>query len=206
MSISADLVQHTSAVLDRSRPTKISHVVLNSARTDGQVPFFIVVVGFKLSDTTQMLEVLRCSADHHSVAIFRNNGPWLHRVADELPNIDGLMRGTGRVKQNGFDIAWGIGRHGPGSNVFSYFIEPNGFVAEYTTELDQLDDATHVPQGPDYWQKVVPLPDRWGTAGVPGNRMRAAMSRAPDMGEETRDVRGDAISGGKVGHGVFLHR
>ncbi len=35
-----------------------------------------------------------------------------------------------------------VGRHGPGNNVFSYFIEPNGFVAEYTTELDQIDEAT----------------------------------------------------------------
>jgi catechol 2,3-dioxygenase len=174
MSISADLVQHPSIVLDRSRPTKISHVVLNSARTDDQVPFFIDVLGFKVSDSTHMMEFLRCSADHHSVAIFRNNGPSLNHVAYELPNMDGLMRGTGRVKQSGFEIAWGIGRHGPGSNVFSYFIEPNGFVAEYTTELDQLDDATHVPQGPDYWKKMMPLPDRWGTAGAPSNRMRAA--------------------------------
>src|SRR6202022_1068626 len=156
MSISSDLVQHPDAVLDRSRPTKISHVVPNSARVDDQVPFFADVLGFKLSDSTNLMEFLRCSADHHSLAIFRNNGPSLNHVAYELPNIDGLMRGTGRVKQSGYEIEWGIGRHGPGNNVFSYFIEPDGFVAEYTTELDQLDDATHVPQGPDYWQQVAP--------------------------------------------------
>ena len=136
MTISSDSVQHPNVVLDRSRPTKISHVVLNSARTDDQVPFFIDVLGFRLSDSTHMMEFLRCSADHHSIAIFRNNGPSLNHVAYELPNIDGLMRGAGRVKRSGFDIEWGVGRHGPGSNVFSYFIEPNGFVAEYTTELD----------------------------------------------------------------------
>ena len=153
MSISSDIVQHPDVVVDRSRPTKISHVVLNSARREDQVPFFVDVLGFKLSDSTHMMEFLRCSADHHSMAIFRNNGPSLNHVAYELPNMDGLMRGAGRVKQSGYDIEWGIGRHGPGSNMFSYFIEPNGFVAEYTTELEQLDDATHVPQDPDYWQK-----------------------------------------------------
>ena len=183
MSISSDSVQHPNVVLDRSRPTKISHVVLNSARTDDQVPFFIDVLGFRLSDSTHMMEFLRCSADHHSIAIFRNNGPSLNHVAYELPNIDGLMRGAGRVKRSGFDIEWGIGRHGPGSNVFSYFIEPNGFVAEYTTELDQLDDATHVPQGASYWQKMMPNPDRWGLAGPPSNRMRAAMSGALYLGD-----------------------
>ncbi len=178
MSITCDVQAHPTAVLDRSRPTKISHVVLNSSGegTGGQVAFFVDALGFRLSDSTHMMEFLRCSADHHSIAVFRNKGPSLNHVAYELPNIDGLMRGAGRVKSNGFDIDWGIGRHGPGSNVFSYFIEPDGFVTEYTTELDQLDDATHVPQGPDYWQKVVPTPDRWGTAGFPSNKMRAAMS------------------------------
>jgi catechol 2,3-dioxygenase-like lactoylglutathione lyase family enzyme len=200
MSISSDGVQHPNVVLDRSRPTKISHVVLNSARTEDQVPFFIDVLGFKLSDSTHMMEFLRCSADHHSIAIFRNNGPSLNHVAYELPNIDGLMRGTGRLKQSGYDIEWGIGRHGPGSNVFSYFIEPNGFVAEYTTELDQLDDATHVPQDAQYWQKVMPNPDRWGIAGPPSNRMRAAMSGALYLGDETSgDARCEDIIGRKLG-------
>jgi catechol 2,3-dioxygenase len=197
MSISCDTAQHPDVAIDRSRPTKISHIVLNSARTDDQVPFFIDALGFKLSDSSHMMEFLRCSADHHSIAIFRNNGPSLNHVAYELPSIDGLMRGAGRVKQSGFDIAWGVGRHGPGSNVFSYFIEPNGFVAEYTTELDQLDDATHVPQGPDYWDKVVPGPDRWGTAGPPSNRMRAAMSGALYLGEE--GDRCEDIIGRKLG-------
>jgi catechol 2,3-dioxygenase-like lactoylglutathione lyase family enzyme len=200
MCISSDSAQHSNVVLDRSRPTKISHVVLNSAKIDDQIPFFVDVLGFKLSDSTQMMDFLRCSADHHSVAIFRNNGPSLNHVAYELPNFDGLMRGTGRVKKSGFDIEWGIGRHGPGSNVFSYFIEPNGFVAEYTTELDQLDDATHVPMGPDYWNKAVPGPDRWGTAGFPSNRIRFAMSGGIYLGEQPPEgVRCEDIIGRKLG-------
>jgi catechol 2,3-dioxygenase-like lactoylglutathione lyase family enzyme len=205
MTISSDSAQHPDVVVDRSRPTKISHVVLNSARTDDQVPFFIDVLGFKLSDSTHMMEFLRCSADHHSVAIFRNNGPSLNHVAYELPNIDGLMRGAGRLKRSGFDVEWGVGRHGPGSNVFSYFIEPNGFVAEYTTELDQLDDATHVPQDASYWQKMMPNPDRWGLAGPPSNRMRAAMSGALYLGDRelsnalAGDARCEDIIGRKLG-------
>jgi catechol 2,3-dioxygenase-like lactoylglutathione lyase family enzyme len=205
MTISSDSAQHRDVVVDRSRPTKISHVVLNSARTDDQVPFFIDVLGFKLSDSTHMMEFLRCSADHHSIAIFRNNGPSLNHVAYELPNIDGLMRGAGRLKRSGFDVEWGVGRHGPGSNVFSYFIEPNGFVAEYTTELDQLDDATHVPQDASYWQKIMPNPDRWGLAGPPSNRMRAAMSGALYLGDRepgdapAGDARCEDIIGRKLG-------
>jgi catechol 2,3-dioxygenase-like lactoylglutathione lyase family enzyme len=176
MSISSDVEQHPDVVLDRSRPSKISHVVLNSAATDSQVPFFVDALGFRLSDSTQMMEFLRCCSDHHSIAIFRNKGPSLNHVAYEVPSIDGLMRGTGRLKQHGCDTEWGVGRHGPGNNVFSYFIEPDGFVTEYTAELEQVDEATHVPQDPRYWSKAVPGPDRWGTAGPPSSRMQFAMS------------------------------
>jgi hypothetical protein len=50
-----------------------------------------------------------------------------------------------------------------------------------------------VPQNADYWQKMMPLPDRWGTAGPPSNRMRAAMSGALYLGEERDDVRCEDI-------------
>jgi catechol 2,3-dioxygenase len=186
MSISCDVENHPNSINDRSRPTKLSHVVLNSAATDDQVPFLIDALGFKLSDSSHMMEFLRCSADHHAVAIYRNKGPSLNHVAYEVPNIDGLMRGAGRVAQNGFDIEWGIGRHGPGNNVFSYFIEPNGFVAEYTTEVEQIDEATHVPQDAAYWEKQSKVNEHWGNAGRPGNRMRAAMSGALYLGEGER--------------------
>ena len=199
MSISSDGTQHPDVVLDRSRPTKISHVVLNSANADEQMPFFIDVLGFRRSDSTHMMEFLRCCSDHHSIAIVRGSGPSLNHVAYEVPNIDGLMRGTGRVKRNGFDIEWGVGRHGPGNNVFSYFIEPDGFVAEYTTELDQIDEATHVPQDAQYWDKVMPRGDRWGTAGPPSNRMQFAMSGGLYLGAEPPEgVRCEDIIGRKL--------
>lgn len=200
MTISSDSTQHPDVVLDRSRPTKISHVVLNSANADEQMPFFIDVLGFRRSDSTHLMEFLRCCSDHHSIAIVRGSGPSLNHVAYEVPNIDGLMRGTGRVKRNGFDIEWGVGRHGRGNNVFSYFIEPNGFVAEYTTELDQIDEATHVPQDAQYWDKVMPTRgDRWGTAGPPSNRMQFAMSGGLYLGAEPPEgVRCEDIIGHKL--------
>lgn len=201
MSISSDTVQHADTALDRSRPSKISHVVLNSGSAGDQMGFFIDVLGFRHSDSTRMMDFLRCSRDHHSIALVRANGPSLNHVAYEVPNIDGLMRGSGRVKRNGFDVEWGVGRHGPGNNVFTYFIEPDGFVAEYTTELDQIDEATHVPQDAKYWEKMVPTRgDRWGMAGPPSNRMQFAMSGGFYLGEQPpEDVRCEDIIGRKLG-------
>ena len=139
-----------SAIDDRTRPTKLTHVVLNSAEVEKQTAFFLDVLGFKWSDSTFMMDFVRCCSDHHSVAFARGNGPSLNHMAYEMPNIDGLMRGAGRVRKSGYEIMWGVGRHGPGSNVFSYFVEPNGFVTEYTTEVEQVDDS-YVAHDAEWW-------------------------------------------------------
>jgi len=175
LAISADVAQHSDLIADRARPTKLTHVVLNSARIDEQTAFFQDLLGFRHSDSTDMMEFIRCCADHHSVAYARGNGPSLNHMAYEMPNMDGLMRGAGRMKQNGFNIEWGVGRHGPGNNVFTYFIEPNGFVTEYTTEVEQVDEATYLPHTPEYWRTFPGRPCRWNMAGHPSNRLKAAM-------------------------------
>jgi catechol 2,3-dioxygenase len=175
LCISADLATHADAIEDRARPTKLSHVVLNSAEVEKQTGFFLDVLGFKWSDSTFMMDFVRCCSDHHSVAFARGNGPSLNHMAYEMPDVDGLMRGAGRLRKNGFEIAWGVGRHGPGNNIFSYFIEPNGFVAEYTTEVDQVDD-THVPHDAAWWKAFNYFPCRWGMAGYPTELMEAGWS------------------------------
>jgi len=75
LAISADVIMHPDVVTDRSRPTKLTHVVLNSSRIDEQTAFFKDLLGFRHSDSTEMMEFIRCCADHHSVAFARGNGP-----------------------------------------------------------------------------------------------------------------------------------
>jgi catechol 2,3-dioxygenase-like lactoylglutathione lyase family enzyme len=175
LNVSSDVARHPNVVNDRSKPVKLSHVVLNAARIGDEVTFFLDLLGFKLSDSTQMMEFVRCSADHHSIALARAQGPSLNHMAYEMENIDGLMRGAGRMKQHGFNIEWGVGRHGPGDNVFSYFVEPNGFVTEYTTEVQQVDETDFEPHYAEYWANFPMRPCRWGMATQPSNRVRAAM-------------------------------
>jgi catechol 2,3-dioxygenase len=167
--------------------------VLNSAKIDEQTKFFTDLLGFRLSDSTDMMDFIRCCADHHSVAFARGNGPSLNHMAYEVSNIDGLMRGAGRVKASGFNIEWGVGRHGPGDNVFSYFVEPNGFVVEYTTEVEQVDEATFVAHDANYWREFPMRPCRWGMGGHPSNRLRAAMGgdtsvAAPEDGQRCEQI------------------
>ena len=154
---------------------KLSHIVLNVEDVETQNRFFCDVLGFRLSDATERMDFVRCSTDHHSVALARGHGAGLNHMAYEVPDFDGLMIGSGRMKKNGFDVEWGVGRHGPGNNIFSYFIEPNGFVTEYTAEVEKIDEAAHLPGDAAYWARKMPMPDRWGMA-VPTKLMREAMA------------------------------
>ncbi len=174
--ISSDLQRHAPGREDRSRPTKLTHVVLNASKTDEERAFFIDALGFRLSDSTDMMEFVRCTSDHHSLALVRTEGPSLNHMAYEMPNIDGLMRGAGRMKQAGYNIEWGLGRHGPGNNVFTYFVEPNGFVTEYTADVEQIDEATYLPHDREYWRNFPGRPCRWNMAGHPSNRLKVAMA------------------------------
>jgi catechol 2,3-dioxygenase-like lactoylglutathione lyase family enzyme len=163
LNVSSDVARHPNVVNDRSKPL------------DDEIAFFVDLLGFRLSDSTQMMEFIRCSADHHSIALARSQGPSLNHMAYEMSDIDGLMRGAGRMRKHGFNIEWGVGRHGPGNNVFSYFIEPNGFVTEYTAEVQQVDETDYEPHDARYWGNFPMRPCRWGMATQPSNRVRAAM-------------------------------
>jgi catechol 2,3-dioxygenase len=186
--ISSDVDRLPDGREDRSRPTKLTHVVLNASRTDDERAFFIDALGFRLSDSTDMMEFVRCTSDHHSLALVRTEGPSLNHMAYEMANIDGLMRGAGRMKQAGYNIEWGLGRHGPGNNVFTYFVEPNGFVTEYTTDVEQVDEATYRPHDVEYWRNFPGRPCRWNMAGHPSNRLKVAMAGGL-VGEADGDAR-----------------
>ncbi|MGX1309039.1 catechol 2,3-dioxygenase-like lactoylglutathione lyase family enzyme [Amorphus suaedae] len=162
-------------------PRKVSHVVLNTPDMEGVRDWYCETLGFRVSDySADQMVFLRCSKDHHSIALVRAPYASVNHVAFEMPNIDSFMRGIGRMKQKGQVPSWGPGRHGPGNNPFAYFVSPSGFVIEFTSELEQIDEATHEPK---VWSRSDPdSMDRWMTAGPPTPAQRAVMMGRPDPG------------------------
>jgi catechol-2,3-dioxygenase len=161
-------------------PRKITHVVLNTPQLETCLRFYEEELGFRVSDWSEnQMVFIRCNSDHHSISFNRADHASLNHIAFEMPSVDALMRGVGRLKSKGKPVGWGIGRHGPGNNVFAYFTDPSDFVVEYTTEILQIDEATHEPQ---VWKRVPHLMDRWGTAGPPTPEFRAFMAGKPDPG------------------------
>jgi len=67
----------------------------------------------------------------------------------------------GRMKDNGYPIEWGPGRHGPGNNVFAYFCGPDEVPLEYAAEVLQVDDS-YQPHDSNYWKYTVGRSELWG--------------------------------------------
>lgn len=144
-------------------PSRVSHVNLNCANIEATRSFFEQAFGFCLTDRSKMMAFLSCNEDHHAVVLADSGVDGMNHIAFMMPNLESVMLGSGRMIDHGFPIGWGVGRHGPGDNVFAYFVDPTGFVIEYTAEVLQVDN-NYVAHGPDYWVWPPGRTDHWGIA------------------------------------------
>ncbi len=147
----------------RDRPDRLAHVNLNCRDVDGIARFFETGLGFRLSDRSKPMAFLRCNSDHHAVVLAEAPHDGLNHVAFNMPSWESVMRASGRLRDAGFAIGWGPGRHGPGDNVFAYFVDPFGIVVEYTAEVEVVGED-HVPRGPAHWVWPPGRTDQWGIA------------------------------------------
>jgi catechol 2,3-dioxygenase-like lactoylglutathione lyase family enzyme len=166
-------VLHADLPKSTSVPCRLSHVNLNCRDVDATSRFFQDVLGFDLTDRSKAMAFLRCNSDHHAVVLADSGVDGLNHVAFMMPDWDSVMRGSGRMIDHGFPIGWGVGRHGPGNNVFAYFLDPFGFVIEYTAEVLQVDDS-YVPHGPEYWVWPPGRTDHWGIAAPKPDSVKKA--------------------------------
>jgi catechol-2,3-dioxygenase len=144
-------------------PLRMSHVNLNCADIEATSRFFQHVLGFQLTDRSKAMAFLRCNSDHHAVVLADSGVDGLNHVAFMMPDWESVMRGSGHMIDHGYSIGWGVGRHGPGNNVFAYFVDPLGFVIEYTAEVLRVDESYEV-HGPEYWAWPPGRADHWGIA------------------------------------------
>lgn len=154
-------------------PARITHVVFNSADVAVAQRFFEDALGFRLSDRTRVMAFMRCNSDHHSIALADSDADTLNHVAFVMQDLDAVMRGAGRMSDAGWPIEWGVGRHGPGNNVFSYFVGPDDFVIEYTADVMQVDDS-YKTGAPSDWTWPAGRFDQWGVSKPPSDRIKQA--------------------------------
>jgi catechol-2,3-dioxygenase len=171
-----DVADHSPLKPSPDRPTRLSHVNLNCRNNDATFEFVTSVLGFRLTDQTRQFRFVRCNADHHALVLGFNDNNLLNHIAFEMPDLDAVMRGIGRMRDHGHPIEWGPGRHGPGNNVFAYFCGPEEMPIEYTAEMQQVDDGYRVGMPPD-WTWPPGRLDHWGVTPGPSARVKDAQRR-----------------------------
>jgi catechol 2,3-dioxygenase-like lactoylglutathione lyase family enzyme len=128
------------------KPIRLGHVILFSPNPARQAAFYQETLGMKLSDRVgdDMVMFLRGASDgdHHLLGLLRDPTPGLHHQSYEMDSVDHIELGARRLKEAGFAHVWGTGRHTVGSNLFHYFRDPWGTLAEYFYDIDYIPEGS----------------------------------------------------------------
>ena len=181
-----------SPIHGRDLPVQLTHVVINSADAEHVANASESALGFRVSDRTKGMVFVRCNNSHHSTAFARAGFPSLNHVAFEMEDVDAVMRGIGRLRDHGMAPAWGPGRHGPGANVFAYFIAPFGPVIEFSTSVEKVSDDYPVGS-PEDWTWPDKRIDQWGLSDKDTDALRVAEERFRFRREWTPQPLGQSV-------------
>ncbi|MFQ5911560.1 MAG: VOC family protein [Nitrospinota bacterium] len=131
-----------------AKPTGFGHLILHVQDPSETVNFYTDVLGFRVSDwVADFFVFLRCNPDHHAVGLIDGPAPSMNHAGFEVADIEAVKNAADIAWKNGVKSFWGIGRHGPGHNLFVYYPDPDGNVIEIFAELDRIhDEENYRPQ------------------------------------------------------------
>jgi len=157
---------------------KIGHVVLRVADLRRSVEFYTRVLGLRVSDvySEEMMPggmvFLRCSADHHGVALVGGlrgpaTGSELHHFAFEVDTLDEVFLARRHLRAHNVPITF-EGRRRAGAQIAVEFKDPDGHWLEIYWGLDQVDaDGRVRPQEEWIWAHTL---EEAVARPVPGQR------------------------------------
>jgi catechol-2,3-dioxygenase len=126
-----------------ARPRRLGHTLFFSADVFGMERFYVETLGLRVSDRiTNRASFLNCgTGDHHVFGFLPSSHRGLHHLSFEVSGIDEMAIGAQEMAAGGHSLAWGLGRHTIGSNIFHYIRDPWGSWSEYFTDIDQITDG-----------------------------------------------------------------
>jgi catechol 2,3-dioxygenase len=156
----------TTLAASGAPPARLQHIVMASRHAPRLARFFQEVLGFALSDNVVddqgeiRTSFLRCSAEHHSFAVFQAAEDRLDHHCYEAGDW-GLIRDWGdHLAAQHIPVKWGPGRHGPGNNLFLFMHDIDGNWVEVSAELEIV--APDRPAG--IWPHAERTLNTWGSA------------------------------------------
>lgn len=123
-------------------PQRYGHINYRCLDTATQVKFLVEVFDLRVSDVVGDGELcfLRCSTEHHSIAVGRSELVGLHHHAWATQSMVDLGRLGDRLARQGRRLVHGPLRHGAGNNIAAYFQEPSGGIVEVYTDMELIYD------------------------------------------------------------------
>ena len=158
--------RHDDSVAADDLPARIQHVAFRTPNMEAMLPFYSEVLGFVLSDRVEdekgMLRAcfLRTDHEHHALALFGSSETRLDHISCETRDIGSLIAWADRISTRRIPLHWGVGRHGPGNDVFFMVKDPDENLIEISAELERVEAAR--PTG--VWPHEQRTLNLWGTA------------------------------------------
>jgi catechol 2,3-dioxygenase len=153
---------------------RFGHVTFSTEDKDDTIRFLGDVMGFRLSDKAAHLAWMRCDSDHHGIGLVETGSNTVHHYAFQMQDLGALGQYADHLARLGLSMLWGIGRHGPGRNLFGYIADPCNAIVETYADLLTIHDDEHYR--PIDWGEVggralnlwgPASPEGWRDYGVP---------------------------------------
>jgi len=147
-------------------PAASQHFALRTRNIEAMMRFYTEALGFILSDVVKddsgQLKAcfVRGNEMHHTLALFSAPVSCFDHQSFETPSWHELKDWADHMGQLRIEIVWGVGRHGPGNDVFFMVRDPDGNLAEISSEIEIC--ATSRPVG--QWKHEERTLNLWGKA------------------------------------------
>lgn len=135
--------ERAPAVFGAARPPRrLGHLVIGTPDLAETRNLLVAGIGCKASDEIEgIIHFLRCSTDHHNIALVHSPVPILQHHSWECDDLDHVGHtATALYRKDPGRHVWGIGRHFAGSNFYWYLRDPTGAFIELYSDLDRIAD------------------------------------------------------------------
>jgi catechol 2,3-dioxygenase-like lactoylglutathione lyase family enzyme len=145
---------------------RLQHLALRSTQPATLMTFYRDALGFIVSDRVEddtgrvRACFLRTDNEHHTLAVFDAPEIRHDHLSFETSDWTAVRDWADRLAGMNMPLVWGIGRHGPGNDVFFMVRDPDGNLAEISAELEVC--APGRAEG--LWPHEQRTLNRWGMA------------------------------------------
>ena len=147
-------------------PARLQHIAFRTPHMERMVAFYTDMLGFVVSDRVEDAQgalracFMRTDHEHHSLALFGSAETRLDHISSETRDVGCIAAWADRVASKRVALHWGIGRHGPGNDLFFMVKDPDDNLIEISAELERCEAERAAGVWP-HEQRTLNL---WGTA------------------------------------------